>query len=448
MMSTAVQLRISTPTRRTTPASVWKYDQWLFRRARTWWTLLALFLLAQANGMFTISVSPGRNLRHVTQYYTPSTFLLFMTVFLWLIAAGLIGTAIRPTLRTMAKQKPVLAFATCAFASTVWSQDPLLTFRKAILLSLIFCFACYFASYYRPTEQVRILTTLGLFMAVGSIVTAVALPRFGIDWQGAWKGIFGQKNELGYAMVFLFSGIPFFRIETIRRLFGSTLIAILSLGLIMLSRSRESLIYALLIVGVRIVGVAVVRMNRTKIPFVLYCVLSTAIGVVLLRGPILALLGRDSTLTGRTDEWAILWPYALRHPWLGYGYQAFWTGTGESLSAMTRIGAAVRGPDSGYLDILFQFGLLGFVMVLIALIVSSREVTAIWRTKCIPLVTFWYVALLVVTFVGSFIGTVFLYPTGLGSFAFALACTGLARVKLEAERHKPELCEVRNAAGE
>ena len=42
-------------------------------------------------------------------------------------------------------------------------------------------------------------------------------------------------------------------------------------------------------------------------------------------------VGKDATLTGRTDLWNVAITMIARRPWLGYGYGGFWRGwTGES----------------------------------------------------------------------------------------------------------------------
>jgi O-antigen ligase len=340
---------------------------------------------------------------------------------------GNIGT----TLRTMLDQKAVLAFSICAFLSALWSQDPLLTLRKAMLLLLLFSFAWFFASYYSSTDQMHLLIATGIFTAFASIAMVVFLPRCGIDYGGAWKGVFSQKNGLGWGMFFLFSGLPFRRIENSRELLKMVLKAIFPFTLILLSQSKESLILALLVISVRLFGGFRGTARRDEIPFVLYVISLTILGIAMGGGAILSLIGRDSTLTGRTQEWAVLVPYALRHIWLGYGYQAFWTGSGDSMYAMRIIGAGIRGSDSGYLDIMLQFGLVGFVMILSVLIVYIRDLFRLLRARIAPLAAYWYAALIISLFVGFFVGSTFLYPVGLGSFIFALACAGLRIVLRE-----------------
>jgi O-antigen ligase len=329
----------------------------------------------------------------------------------------------------MLEQKAVLAFAVLAYLSILWSQEPLLTLRRATLLSLVFVFAWFFATYYSPSDQMRLILTTGVIVALASIAMAIILPQYGIASGGEWKGVFSQKNRLGLNMFFLFSGLPFCRISSGRRLLTLILQVMLAIGLIALSQSKTSLILTAVLIAVRIFGPLIARMRREQLPFVLYLVVFgipfIAFVVVNTRDIILPLLGRDSTLTGRTDHWAILATFALRHFWLGYGYQAFWTGTGDSLSVIHSIGATMKGSDSGYMDNMLQFGLAGMGMWLIVLLVSARDFLRLLRNPSAPLIAYWYAGLIVATFVGSFTELLFLVPSGITTFMFVIACAGL-----------------------
>lgn len=407
-------------------------DPSLFHRARTWWLLLALLLLADEGSIFTVASSQGKSLITLRQYYaTSTTLLLLSTVMLWGIVAGLMVNRIGPTLRLMLNQKAVLAFAILAFLSLLWSQDPQLTFRRAMWLFLASAFAWFFASHYPPADQMRLLLAAGVILALSSFAIAILLPKYGLDSGGEWKGVFGQKNELGHAMLFLFSGLAFRPVSIGHRLRTAALQAILPLGLIFLSQSRGSLVLAILLVAVRLYGPFIRNSRREQLPFLLFATTCVVLGVVVGREIIFSLLGRDSTLTGRTHEWAVLSFFANRHLWLGYGYAAFWTGTGDSLNAMKLVGGAMRGSDNGYLDTMLQFGLLGIVLWLIVTLVAMKDFARLFRRDLVPLTAYWYAGLILATFVGSVTEGLFPMPTGIATFVFVVACAGLRNLSLE-----------------
>jgi O-antigen ligase len=187
------------------------------------------------------------------------------------------------------------------------------------------------------------------------------------------------------------------------------------------------LILAFLLLAVRVYGPVVKHARKYELPFLLYASVIGALVIAMSRGIILSLLGRDSTLSGRTEEWAVLTPYALRHLWLGYGYQAFWTDQ-DSLHAMRAIGAAIHGADSGYMDTMLQFGLVGMFLWAVLLRVSMRDMLAVFRRASVSLAAYWYLGLILATFLGSLTEGMFPSTTGLDTFGFVIACAGLRRL--------------------
>jgi exopolysaccharide production protein ExoQ len=401
--------------------------------------LLAVLLLADQNSIFTIASGPGKSLAVVKQYYDVSTVLLLvLTVMLWGIVAGLMVNWLGPTARIMLRQKAVLSFSILAFLSMLWSQDPQLTFRKAMWLFLACAFAWLFASYYRPADQMRILLVAGIILAIASYAMAILLPKYGLDWGGEWKGVLAQKNQLGHVVLFLFSAFVFRPIPGNQRL-RTVALAILPLGLIILSQSRGSLILAMLLIGVRFYGPLVKNSRREQLPFILFATFCVLLGFVFGQEIIFSLLGRDTTLTGRTHEWAVLSFYALRHPWLGYGYGAFWTGTGDSLYAMKQVGGAMRGADSGYLDTMLQLGLAGMILWPIVMLAAIKDFVKLFRRSFVSLAAYWYAGIVLITLVGSLTDGYF-PGAGIAAFMFVAACAGL-RILNQNDALSPKLIQ-------
>lgn len=67
-------------------------------------------------------------------------------------------------------------------------------------------------------------------------------------------------------------------------------------------------------------------------------------------------VGRNETLTGRTDIWAVLVPMAMRQPIFGYGYGGFWTSVTESAAYY------VKEAHNGYLDVFLGLGIVGVLL--------------------------------------------------------------------------------------
>jgi O-antigen ligase len=98
---------------------------------------------------------------------------------------------------------------------------------------------------------------------------------------------------------------------------------------------------------------------------------------------------------------------------------------------MTRVGGAMIGSDSGYLDTMLQFGLVGIGLLLLVLLISLRDFSRLFRRTSVPLIAYWYVSLILVTFIGSFTEALFLPPVGITSFIFVVACAGLRSLSHE-----------------
>ncbi len=305
-------------------AALWSEDRFLFRRAKTWWVLLALFLMASGNGFLVVQERFNFGLDVLKNHAHPPPILWVISAMMALICLVLIAGSMRKTIRQMLRQKPVLAFAVLALVSTLWSQVPYQTFRTTCFLILSMLFAWFFTTLYSPPDQLRMILALGVLVSVASIIWVIMLPQYGVAYSGEWKGIFAQKNILGASMVFLFAGLLFRSPFSRRRLLILLVQSIVPLVLLYMSKSRTSWILAVFFIAVRVLGPFVFRVKKEAIPVFLFATLiGLSVGVASL-GFILSLLGRDFTLTGRTHSWSVIFPFALSHFWLGYGYQGFW----------------------------------------------------------------------------------------------------------------------------
>jgi exopolysaccharide production protein ExoQ len=97
-------------------------------------------------------------------------------------------------------------------------------------------------------------------------------------------------------------------------------------------------------------------------------------------------LGKDPTLTGRTDIWAALLRQSAKHPLTGYGYAVFWTLESHPAQWIRKeTGWLVPTAHNGWLDILAQLGWIGVGLcalvlggsLLVACSASARCRTAI-----------------------------------------------------------------------
>jgi O-antigen ligase len=184
------------------------------------------------------------------------------------------------------------------------------------------------------------------------------------------------------------------------------------------------------LIGVRFLGPLINRTRREAIPFVLYWVGIAIAAIPVTLRLILPLLGRDLTFTGRTLTWAYAFPLALKHLWLGYGYQGRIDASGNP-APINVAGIPIQTVDNGYLDILLQFGLLGLGLLLVLLTVCMRDFLRLLRRSSVPLIAYWYVGLILATFVGSVTENMFWNPYRIIPFMLVLGFAGLQNLSHE-----------------
>ncbi len=85
---------------------------------------------------------------------------------------------------------------------------------------------------------------------------------------------------------------------------------------------------------------------------------------------ILGTIGKDATLTGRTDMWPYIIDMIAKEPWLGYGYSAFWQDW-NSPGAAVWYAARWTPPNAhnGLLDLWLDLGLVGVLAFGIGMVI-------------------------------------------------------------------------------
>ena len=130
--------------------------------------------------------------------------------------------------------------------------------------------------------------------------------------------------------------------------------------------SQTTLLGVLVLLG-GLIAVRMVRGNAIKSALVTLVVLAIVWHGALIAAArydlILEALGRDASLTGRTEIWAYTLQYALKSPFTGYGYDAFWNG---ELSPGAQYAEYWDTPHShnGWLEVFIALGLPGLLLML------------------------------------------------------------------------------------
>lgn len=141
-------------------------------------------------------------------------------------------------------------------------------------------------------------------------------------------------------------------------------------------------------------------------------------------------------MTQRTIIWAETVPSILKHPFLGYGYSAFWQGlNGASMQAVLVTGWMEGQAQDAYLDILLQLGLLGLIPVMALFLRAGVQAVSAMERRILNRVSLWAIVFLPVLLVGNIGESTILLPLGASWFYALLAFLILARPEQNAGVH-------------
>lgn len=279
--------------------------------------------------------------------------------------------------RTLKAVPLLLALLLFAALSTFWSIDGGATLRRVVWLAMTMGFGLYLAWRYAWEDLIGVMAGAFLALALGSFALALAMPAAGImttEHPGAWCGLWTHKNTLGG---FMAVGAPLcaataFMNPDKRKLWAFT--AFLCFALVLLSTSKTALLATFIGFAVMF-ACAFARKGPLQTLLLSAGLASIAIigaAIVFLAPDLLVgALGRDLTLTGRTDIWQAAAPAVAVKPWLGYGYYAFWLPTdGPAYWVREAVRWQVASAHSGWLETALGMGRIGVALFALQLIAT------------------------------------------------------------------------------
>lgn len=305
----------------------------------------------------------------------------------WLVVYGVTGVLVlrhhRLIHRALGGNATLWGLVCLAIVSTGWSVTPALTMRRSVALLGTTAFGLYLAARYSRREVLTLLLTALGISAVLSLVFALVIPSWGVF--NGWRGVYLHKNSLGRAMALAVTLLLPLSSFDRRRPFIAPAFLSLSVALLFLSNSKSSWVVCIALVTC----LPVLHLLRTHVGVVGVVVMGFGIaipvGAVWLSANaevISALLGRDATLTGRTEVWRLAWQWITERPWLGYGYSAFWQGdTGPSGLLIAALGEVFSSAHQGVLDLWLDLGLAGVVLFTNSFVLNARRAYVSLRRK-------------------------------------------------------------------
>ncbi len=235
----------------------------------------------------------------------------------------------------------------------------------------------------------RVLKRVGFVLLPLSVLVIRYFPTLGRGYNAAgtatfWTGVTEDKNGLGMICLIFGLGIIWSFIgvyqqqeekRRTKRLIAYGTVVLTTLYLLWESNSMTS-ISCFAMAGFLMLAVGRWRLARK--PAVIFLLSAAMVGLsayVLFSGGgggMLETLGRNSSLTGRTEVWQVLLPFA-QNPIFGSGYESFWLG-----DRLTQIGAltsnGIQEAHNGYLEIYLNLGWLGITLLALVIAMGFRNV--------------------------------------------------------------------------
>ncbi|NEO11848.1 MULTISPECIES: O-antigen ligase [unclassified Moorena] len=344
-------------------------------------------LVLYSGGVLTVILSGGRSEGDVIQEFDSSLSRLLF-VLIYLVTFFLLALRWKKVLYVLSKDRWLSLLVGIAVVSVLWSSEPTTTINRAVALIGTTLFGVYLASRYTMKEQLEMLAWAFGVAILLSFMFIVALPKYGIMGgvhAGTWRGIYVHKNVLGKVMV---PSAVVFLLLAIRGKKNNLLFWCgfgFSVILLLFTTSKTALVSLIIM----LLSLYLYRMLRWRYDLLIPTIfaMTTFGGSVLIwlldnADALLGAIGKDATLTGRTELWPFVLDMIEKQPWLGYGYGSFWNGfNGESAYVWRAVLWPAPNAHNGLLDLWLALGILGVSIYLIGFSFSLLRAIAWLRVS-------------------------------------------------------------------
>ena len=406
------------------------------------WCLVFLIIWISLGGVSPFSTEDV-NFRAVQS--SPAGGLVDRLIKAFTFGACMFYVSRMPTaIRALTQQiKLLIAFPILAILLFPVSQQMTRTISSGAVLLGGTLLVFYMLARYTMEEVLEFLLVLGAISLFTSIVFAILLPQYGIDTVGghypAWKGIYSAKNRFGNMVVLFMTVAMTYRPRTRwLRFVAWSMILICPVALYFSFAATSYILLALYFAYKAVFWLLRPTRKRDYVVAVCLAVLGfSVLGILLVTesSALFALLGKDPTLTGRTEIWSAVLDSIAKRPILGYGYQAFWLGfQGESYQIILAVTWALAQAQNGFLDVTLETGVVGLTIVLLLFAFAFRDAFFCLFTSTdrdqLRYVE-WCLAIVILTTIYNLDESFLFEPGHLGSTVFIIA---LVALRLERNR--------------
>jgi O-antigen ligase len=259
-----------------------------------------------------------------------------------------------------------LAAASLPLISLLWSVAPGVTFTQGLAYFFVVLGAIGLAEAWDGDELMDLVMLICGLSAVASIVQFFIFPE-----PGDFRGIFSQKNVLGQVMV---GGVlTALHCARIRGGFRYTCVIALCTIVAFMSKSSTATLAIFVLLWLNMLGKLYLKGKSTRTIASCLAIVSVSIVIFIVMNAdlIFDVLGKDSSLTGRTMIWSYVIDKISERPILGWGFSAFWlfanpVALQEGENHVTFF--IISNAHNGVLEFLLELGFVGTAFFLFLLL--------------------------------------------------------------------------------
>jgi O-antigen ligase len=254
------------------------------------------------------------------------------------------------------------------FVTSFWSTDAGATMKAVTLYLFIVIGAIAIARILDPERFMHLLSCACFLTAIGSLLFAIVSPGLAFAPGGYnesvpdFIGIFPQKNVLGQTMATgALACLHGIRVARRPPLYKIVMLLVFA-GMTVAAKATAALLIMLTFCGISFFFTLWKKGGAARLVCILLAIGMAPVLLVMIVAPdwILELIGKDPTLTGRTEIWAFVTNDIWMKPLFGWGYFGFWH---PNNPAAREISDAVRWtvPEAhnGLLELLLNLGIVG-----------------------------------------------------------------------------------------
>ncbi len=354
-----------------------------------WIPAVWLFLISSRPVSLWLGMSPNLNAVDATQAYVEGspidrnifTFLLLAALAVLLARSDRVGPMLR-------KNVLILLYFSFCLVSVLWSDFSFVAFKRWTKALGDIGMVLIILTESDPLASLkRLLTRLGFLLFPLSILFIKYYPQIGRRLTNSWTlestGVATQKNELGvdcsmFGVVFLWMLVSVYRERKgpgrRRRLLAYGAIIAMIIWLLYQCNSTTS------ITGLVSAGCVMWLANRpSRKPGVVHLLVLAVLGLAVTAlffdsgGGMVRALGKDPTLTGRTDIWNLVLSLHT-NPWIGTGFESFWLGRRLEFMRTALPNFPINEAHNGYLEVYLNLGWAGICFIALLLVTGYKRI--------------------------------------------------------------------------